>query len=73
MGSDEVTCDVVESKKSYHDKEGKPFKYKLAWQEEDGKWCTALGNNWLISSSLLIFSGSHGDILLSPHVKYVVK
>jgi len=68
-----VESNQVENKKIYRDRDGKQFVYKLAWQEEDGKWCTALGNDWLISSSILVFNGTHGQIVLSQSIKYVVK
>lgn len=52
------------------------YEYKLAWQEiEDGPWSTAKGNGYIYSGTapVLIFSGSHGIITISPSVKHVVK
>lgn len=73
MERSDVESTRVVGKKKYKDKDGREFTYKLAWQEEEGKWCTALGDDWTISSSVLLFSGSHGVIVLSPNIRYIVK
>jgi len=66
MSSDE------EISKEKHKNE-KEFKFKLAWQEDPGKWSTARGDGFYVSGSILFFSGSHGLIVLSPGIDYVIK
>jgi len=57
----------------YQDKAGNFWKYKLVWQENKDEWCTAYGNGYTISGSFLIFSGSHGDIVLSHNITTIIK
>lgn len=53
------------------------FRFKLAWQEEEGKpWCTARGNSFRYDTAtcVLIFDGSHGEIILPTRtMKFVIK
>jgi len=55
---------------------GKRYKYKLAWCEDEktGIWNTALGNHYhQTTSGIFIFDGAHGEIVISPSIKYTIK
>jgi len=69
------TFDTEEPK--YVDKNtGRKYKYKLAWceDEKNGIWNTALGNYYhMTTSGIFIFEGAHGEIVISPQIKYTIK
>jgi len=58
------------------EKNGKDFKFKLAWWEEDGKCSTAYGDEYWVdtASSILHFEGSHGEIVIpTKTMRFVIK
>lgn len=62
----------------YKEKDGKRYKYKLAWWENDneGRCSIAYGDEYWTdtASSLLHFMGSHGEVVIpTKTMKFVIK
>lgn len=58
----------------HHGKDdGKQYKYKVIWEEEENKKMMALGDDFKIEGSYLRFFGRHGEIVFSPRVWFIIK
>ena len=74
MGSDDE--ERKEDCKYVDESTGIKCRYKLVWREDGDKGTTnvAKGNDYYFTTSgILVFVGVHGDIVMSPQMRYTIK